>query len=132
MRDLAAIAGVILLAIAATAVVVVTGDRNLFVSAPESVTENFVRHLATGRYDRAHALFSDAAARRIDVKALAHLAEDLERSIGGIEQVEGESMTADRRQARARAIVRGSGIEAVVNCSLVWEHAMWRIDGCTH
>jgi hypothetical protein len=130
MRDLVAIAGVVLLALAAGAVAVAIGDRHLFVPPPESVAENFVRHLATGRYDRAHALFSDAATRRSDPKALSHLAEDLERSVGVIEQIEGESLTADRLQATARAKVRGSRIEGAMNCSLVWEHAMWRIEGC--
>jgi hypothetical protein len=98
--------------------VVALGDRQLFVPPPESVAESFVRHLASNRYDRAHALLTADVAARTTVTDLENVAAALRRRAGAIVRVEGEPK---------RARVLGDRSEATVELGLDWTRGRWRI-----
>lgn len=115
--------------LAAFAAGIAAGDRQLFVPPPESVAENFVRQLATHRYDRARVLLSADAAARHDLADLAAFARRLEETVGAIELVEGKSGSLTTETAHASARVQGvSRRETTIPFELVMGHGLWKID----
>lgn len=130
MNGLAAMVAVICAVLAALAFAVAAGDRAMLVPPPESVSESFIRQLASGRYDRALPFLSRHAAASADLARLETLATELEQEVGGIEQVSAELLGMKSDLAEARASVRGGAqTEAGITFALVREQGLWKIDG---
>lgn len=104
MRDLLLIAAAVLGALAIVAVSVGPGgDTSTLVSPPDAVVEQFVRKLATARYDVALAhLDDDSPAMRERVRITS---DTLRARAGAIEQVEGKPGVIAEDRATATAVV---------------------------
>jgi hypothetical protein len=126
MRELTLIAGTMAVALGVIAVAVGPGhDTMTFVSPPEAVAEEFVRQLATGRYDRAvdHLENKNGAEPMVTVQG-----ESLRRQAGEVNQVEGEegSIDGDTATASTRITTSNAG-ELEWNFSLVRREGTWKI-----
>ena len=118
MRDVLVVAAIVIVLAGALETVVAFGDRQLFVPPLESVAESFVRHLASNRYDRAHALLTTDVAARTRLADLETIATTLRQRVGAIVKVEGEP-------TRARVI--GDRSEVTVELGVDWTRGRWRI-----
>jgi hypothetical protein len=126
MKDLLWLSGAILLALGVVGLAVGPGhDRTTMVSPPEVVAEEFVRKLATGRYDRAveHLAHKAGAEAAVTVQARA-----LRDRAGEINNVEGEAgtMAGDTASASTRIMTSAAG-ELEWTFSLVRQEGVWRI-----
>jgi hypothetical protein len=127
VRDLLLIAAAILGAMAVVvASVGLGGDTSTFVSPPEVVVEQFVRKLATGRYDVALAhLDEDSPAVRERIQTTS---DQLRARTGAIEQVEGQPGAIDGDRATATAVVTTERAgEITMWFPLVRRFGSWRI-----
>lgn len=95
------------------------GDRELFVSPPEAVAEDFVRAIVTGRYDQARPYLEDDSMPEEELRALRAALGD---------PTEVESKLVARDDARALVNVRVSEAERseAVAFTLVFEKE-WKI-----
>ncbi len=130
MKEIAWIAGVTGLALGAIGLVLGPGrDTVTLVSPPEVVAEEFVRTLATGRYDRAVDNLEqvDGAAAM-----LAGHGKALRERAGRVNQVEGEagSIDGDAATASARITTSDAG-ELEWSFSLVRRDGTWKITDWT-
>jgi hypothetical protein len=127
MKDVLRIALVTAAALGVVGLVVGVGhDTATLVSPPEAVAEQFVRKLAGGRYDVAHAhLADDSPALRERIRTTS----DMLRARGGaITQVAGKPGTIDGDTATATGVVTTSRAgEVVIECELVRRAGSWRI-----
>ena len=126
MKELVWIAGATVLALGVVGLAVGPGhDTRLFVSPPEVVAEEFVRHLATGRYDRAvkHLAETAGAEAAVTVQGKA-----LRARAGDVNNVEGEAGTdsGDLATASTRIMTSDAG-ELEWTFSLVRRDGIWRI-----
>ena len=130
MRELALIAAVTAAALAAVAAGVGPGgDTRTFVSPPEVVAEEFVRSLATGRYDRAvrHLDAPDGA----EAVVTAH-GRSLRKRAGDVNQVEGEEGVIDGDTATASTRITTSHAgDLEWRFSLVRREGTWKITDWT-
>jgi hypothetical protein len=106
---------------------VALGDRRLFVSPPEAVVENFVRHLAARRYDRARAVLDRDRASYTTLEQLRELVGLLKEQTGSIVSIDGRRGTIGRHEAMATAQVVGDRAPMDVGFRLSWEDGRWRI-----
>jgi hypothetical protein len=127
MRTVRILVAVVIALVGAIETGIALGDRDLFVSSPEAVVEGFVRHVATGRYDRARAMLAHKRASRSGLEEIKTMARELERRVGAAETIEGETIRKDREEAIARARIRGSRAEAAIVFSLRWDQGRWKI-----
>ena len=126
MRDLLSIALVTAIGLGVVAAAVGPGDdRLLFVSPPEVVAEEFVRKLATGRYDRAVERLANTAGAEAAVTVQG---EALRARAGDVTLVEGEAgrLAGDSATASTRIVTAQAG-ELEWTFSLVREDGVWRI-----
>lgn len=127
MKALLLVAAVTAGALALVAASVVAGhDTATLVSPPDAVVEQFVRKLATARYDVALAhLDDDSPAMRERVRITS---DTLRARAGAIEQVEGKPGVMDRDSATATAVVtteRAGNI--TMQFRLIRRAGSWRI-----
>ena len=117
---------VIAVALGAAAAAVLDGDTNTVVPPPESVVEQFARHIAARRYDRALQHVDEGSG--ITLTTVRMGAEALRGRAGSIDQVEGEpgTMADDRATASAVLTTRRVGRIRYV-CSLERRHGLWKI-----
>ncbi len=126
MKEIVWIAGVTGLALGVVGLAVGPGhDTMTFVSPPEVVAEEFVRSLATGRYDRAARHLDDADGA--DAMLTAEGTSLRERA-GAVSQVEGEagSIGCDAATASTRITTSDAG-ELEWRFSLVRRTGTWKI-----
>lgn len=127
MKALLLVAAVTAGALALVAGSVVAGhDTSTFVSPPEAVVEQFVRKLATARYDvaRAH-LADDSPAARDRIRAAS---DTLRARAGAITQVEGKPGVIDGDRATATAVVTTERAgEISMEFRLIRRTGSWRI-----
>jgi hypothetical protein len=128
MKDAALLAAVTALGLGLVAAIVVAGgDTRTFVPPPESVSENFVRSMTTGRYDRALKYVDPGAA--ISGNVVRREAERLRERGGAVNHVEGEPGTIRGDTATAAVVVRTERAgDLRLTFSLVRKHHEWRID----
>jgi 4-alpha-glucanotransferase len=96
-------------------------DRELFVSPPDAVAEQFVRAVVSGRYDQARAyLAEESSASEDELRALR-------AKLGDPSEVEAQTLSRD--DTRALATVRVSSVEKseAVSFTLVFDEE-WKID----
>jgi hypothetical protein len=113
-------------ALGVAAAAVVQGDTKTVVPPPESVVEQFARHVAARRYDRALQHVDDRSGITLTTVQLS--GEALHERAGSIDQVEGEPGTTDDDSATASAVLttrRGGRIRYL--CSLERRHGLWKI-----
>jgi hypothetical protein len=125
MRELALIAAVTAAALAVVAASVGPGrDVLTFVSPPEVVAEEFVRSLATGRYDRAVRHLDDPDGAEV----LTAQGTSLRARAGHVNQVDGEegSINGDRATASTRITTSDAG-DLEWRFSLVRRDRTWKI-----
>ena len=117
---------VIAVALGAAAAAVLEGDTKTVVPPPESVVEQFARHVAARRYDRALQHVDDRSGITLTTVRLS--GEALHERAGSIDQVEGEPGTMADDSATASAVLttqRGGRIRYV--CSLERRYGLWKI-----
>ena len=106
------------------------GDRSVLVSPPEAVVEDFVRALATDRYDRAVPYLSKEIGSRVGTDSLRALTQALESRIGDIEDVRCERFWMTRDNAAAFAVLTATGADLVsFELPLTWTGPEWAIAG---
>jgi hypothetical protein len=104
------------------------GDRSVLASPPESVVEDFVRKLETGRYVRAHADLSDDLAAQVGPDSLRSLLRALESRVGTIVDVRGERLWMTRGSARAAAALETDRRRDVqIEFPLTWTNGEWAV-----
>lgn len=123
----------VLITSAAAMIVVATAvfgfhDRTVFVPAPESAAENFVRELATGRYDRAAALMSPRLQRTVTPTHLAHTFDPVRRRAGHIDDVRGIRVSMARETSVGRAEVTTDRGIFFIDVGLTRQHGLWVVD----
>lgn len=130
MKEIVWIAGVTGLALGVIGLVLGFGhDTRTFVSPPEVVAEEFVRSLATGRYDRAvrHLDERDGAQAMLAVQGTS-----LRERAGDVNQVEGEAGSIDGDAATASTRIETSDAgELEWDFSLVRREGTWKITDWT-
>lgn len=132
MKELLAVAGVTLAALAVIAVSVGLGhDTTILVSPPEAVVEQFARELAARRYELAmDHLDQDRADQRgaATRQRIRSIGEAVRARAGAINQVEGirEAMSDDAAGATALMTTEHAGEIAII-CELVRRAGVWRI-----
>lgn len=124
--------GVLITAAAAMIVVatVVFGfnDRTVLVPAPESTAENFVRELATGRYDRAAALMSARLKRTVTPAQLAQAFDPMRRRGEHIDDVRGIRVSMGREASVGRSEVTTDRGVFFIDVGLTREYGLWVVD----
>jgi hypothetical protein len=123
----------ILLALLATAIAmalcggsIAGGDRDVLVSPPESVVEDFTRAVVTGRYKPAlQHLSANSSGGESRVRELR---EELHARVGSVHTIEGLPLFHDRDRASGTATVEGDSGTADLQMSLRFEHQEWKID----
>ena len=104
------------------------GDRSVLASPPESVVEDFMRKLETGRYVRARDDLSDDIAQQIGPDSLRTLLHALEARVGEIVDVRGERVWMTRGTARATAVLETDRQREVeIELPLVWASGEWSV-----
>ena len=104
MRELAAVLATTLVALAVVwFAVVVRGDTTVAVPSPESVAEQFARHLTARRYDRALQHVDDHSGITLTTVRLG--GDALHRRAGSIDQVDGEPGQEGTERATAAAVL---------------------------
>ena len=122
MKALLWLAAATMLSLGVVAIAVGPGhDTTIFVSPPEVVAEEFVRKLATGRYDRAvdYLAYTRGAEAMVTVQA-----ESLRHQAGKINDVEGTGSVIDGDRATAKTTIRTERAGQVE-----WEFTLTRQDG---
>jgi len=110
-------------------VVLLGGDRSTLVPPPDAAAEQFVRQLATHRFDRAVPLLSGRLKHEIDAGRLAALVRAFEAQRGAITFAEGEERSRTRRDAVAEVHVETDrGESQTFNLGLTSEYGEWKID----
>jgi hypothetical protein len=113
-------------ALGVAAAAVVQGDTRTVVPPPESVVEQFARHVAARRYDRALQHVDDRSGITLTTVRLS--GEALHERAGSIDQVESEPGTTAAGTATASAALttrRGGRIRFL--CSLERRNGLWKI-----
>jgi len=113
-------------ALGASAAGVIVGDGRTVVPPPESVVEQFSRHVAARRYDRALQHVDDQSGITLTTVRLA--SDALHERAGGIDQVEGEPgiIAGDRAAAAAVLTTRRAG-RIRYACRLHRRNGLWKI-----
>ena len=128
MKALLPVAAVTAGALALVAASVVAGhDTATLVSPPEAVVEQFVRKLATARYDVALAHLDDDSPA---VRERIRMASDALRArAGAIDQVEGKPGAIDGDQATATALISTERAgELIMEFRLIRRVGSWQIE----
>ena len=111
----------------AAAAVYGLGDRDTLVPPPESVGEEFVTWLTTGRIAPARSLLEADLAARMDTDSLQAVAATLRRD-GDISRVEAAPRSRAGDSATAEVIlVTEAGDTLQLELSLVWQKGGWRV-----
>jgi hypothetical protein len=120
-----ALVGAIALGVIAAAVFA-AGDRQMFVSPPEAVAEDFVRALAGGRYDVAMAYVEPSAG--ITPGQIQERSDTLRRIAGAVSSVDvaGVWIQGDTAGAVAAIDTRDAGT-LTERLALAWTPGGWRI-----
>jgi hypothetical protein len=117
---------VITVALGAAAAAVIEGDTKTVVPPPESVVEQFARHVAARRYDRALQHVDDRSG--ITLATVRLRAEALRERAGRIDQVEGQAgMTADDSATASAVLTTRRGGRIRYACSLERRNGLWKI-----
>ena len=127
MKALISVVAVVVATLFVVGMIVAVGhDTSVLVSPPESVVEQFVRKLATGRYDVAlQHLDDDAPAARERIRAASDM---LRGRAGAIEQVVGTPGLLDGDRASANAVISTERAgEISMEFMLVRRAGSWRI-----
>jgi hypothetical protein len=108
--------------------VVVGGDTTVAVPPPESIAEQFGRHIAARRYDRALQHVADGSGITLITVRLA--GEAFHQRAGAIAQVEGEpgAISGERATAAAVFTTRRAG-RVRFAFQLVRSRGVWKIAG---
>jgi hypothetical protein len=117
---------VIAVALGAAAIAVLEGDTKTVVPPPESVVEQFARHVAARRYDRALQHVDDRSGITLTTVRLS--GEALHERAGSIDQVEGEpGPTAAENATASAALTTRQGGRIRYMCSLERRNGLWKI-----
>jgi hypothetical protein len=106
--------------------VVAGGDTSTLVSPPEAVVEEFVRKLATGRYNvaRAHLVEDSPTAR----ERIREASDTLRARAGAINQVEGKPGAIDGDRATATVLISTARAgDITMEFALMRSSGSWRI-----
>lgn len=135
MKELALLAATVAAAVGiAAGAVFGLGDRALMVSPPEAVAEEFMRELATRRYDIARERLAEGARERGTADALRALFEPVRERIGPINTIDAAPLSDPGRgdtQAWSRAEVRGDRGAATFTIALSREKGLWVVSDWT-
>ncbi len=135
MRELGLVALVVAIALAVVAGAVFgIGDASVMVSPPEAVAEEFVRELATRRYDLARQRVAESARGRATEGALRQTFEPVRVHTGKINTVDATpspSPFGDSGEALARADVHGDRGTASLTIALSREKGLWAVSDWT-
>ena len=127
MRGTLLVIAVTLAALGFTSVVVVWGrDSAVLVPPPESVAEQFVRQLATRRYDRALQYVDEDS--HMSLATVRAAAEALHERVGAINVVEGRPgyIAGERASATAALLTEDAG-EITEAFTMVRRNGLWKI-----
>jgi hypothetical protein len=126
VRELVKVLLITAIGLGAAAAAIIEGDTRTVVPPPESVVEQFARHVAARRYDRALQYIDDESGITLTTVRLA--ADALHDRAGNIDQVEGEPgvMSGDRATASAVLTTQRAG-RIRYECSLERRNGVWRI-----
>ena len=102
-------------------------DRTTLVSPPDAVTENFSRHIATGRFDLALNFLATETRRRETPQTLAARFAAVGSQSGKVDDVRSELQWMHQEHARAGADITVRGRTTSFDVQLVREHGLWRI-----
>lgn len=118
------IAGVVLataLLVGMSALAIERGDRETFVSPPDSVSEGFVREVVTKRWDRARTYLADP-----DSMSNAEI-EALQQSWGDPSTVEAEIVSRTDEQSLVNVTLKSAKGSEVIALALVFD-GEWKIE----
>ena len=118
------IAGVVLataLLVGMSALAIERGDRETFVSPPDSVSEGFVREVVTKRWDRARTYLADP-----DSMSNAEI-EALQKSWGDPSTVEAEIVSRTAEQSSVSVTLKSAKGSEVIALALVFD-GEWKIE----
>lgn len=105
------------------------GDRQVFTSPPEAVAEQFMRKLATGRYEVAMDQLSGELRRKVRPDDLKAAAQRLKERVGQIQDVRGEPGLMRGDEAEAAAVLTlQQGKETPLRFRLTRSQGAWAID----
>ncbi len=128
MRDLLEICAILLAAFAVTAFALfVLDDTNTLTAPPESMTEGFMRQVASRRFERALPYLDDSLAAATGEDGLARFADELERRRGEIISVRG--IPGETREESASSVAEletATGVHRI-RCLLALDHHVWHI-----
>ena len=117
---------VIAVALGAAAIAVLEGDTKTVVPAPESVVEQFARHVAARRYDRALQHVDDRSGITLMTVRLG--GDALHERAGDIDHVEGEpGSTADDSATASAVLTTRRGGHIRYACVLQRRNGLWKI-----
>ncbi|MBK5259239.1 MAG: hypothetical protein JJE51_06580 [Thermoanaerobaculia bacterium] len=103
------------------------GDRELFTSPPDVVSEGFIREVVTKRYSRARMSFSNPdAVSDGDMRRLAGAIED---RVGIPSRFEAETIARDDRHARTKVRLESAKGSFELELSLDWSKGVWKVYG---
>ena len=118
------IAGVVLataLLVGMSALAIERGDRETFVSPPDSVSEGFVREVVTKRWDRARTYLADP-----DSMSNAEI-EALQKAWGDPSTVEAEIVSRTDEQSLVNVTLKSAKGSEVIALALVFD-GEWKIE----
>ena len=96
------------------------GDRELFVSPPDAVAEDFVRALVNGRYDQARAYLADESSASYDELRALH------EKLGDPSEIEASVVARDDRRALVNVRVSEAERSEAVAFTLLFEKE-WKV-----
>lgn len=102
------------------------GDRQMFVSPPEAVAEDFLRALAGGRYDVAVAYAAPSAG--ITRREIQRRSDALRRTAGAVRSVDVADVRIQGDTAGAVAVIETRDAGTLTErLALAWTPGGWRI-----
>lgn len=126
MSELLKVMLVTTVALGVTAAAVIYGDTRTVVPPPESVVEQFARHVAARRYDRALQHIDDRSSITLTTVRLG--GEALHERAGDIDRVEGEpGITAEDSATVSAVLTTHRGGRIRYACSLERRNGLWKI-----
>lgn len=127
MRAMWLVIVVTLASLGFTSAVVVWGrDSTVLVPPPEAVAEQFARHLAARRYDRALQYVDEAS--KVSPATVRARGDELHERAGAIDFVEGRPGEIEGEHASAMAILRTEEAGAVTETfTLARRNGVWKI-----
>jgi hypothetical protein len=104
----------------------IAGDRTVLVSPPHGRAASVVHFLAAHRADLALRELSPELRRQVTAMALQESFDAIDRELGGVQEVHGETIFYDEDRAAARVELIGRGrVTLALDFQFAWVRGKW-------